>query len=74
MQHKSFALDIIFLKDGVIKSIVEFAPPCNHFNQNNCPFYDSVYSVNQIIQLPAGSTKALNIKVGNKLNLNLIQS
>jgi uncharacterized membrane protein (UPF0127 family) len=59
-------LDMIFLQDGVIKSIVEAAPPCK---TKTCPKYDSVYPVNQVIELPANSTKTLNLKVGKKLQL-----
>ena len=66
MQDTYIPLDMIFLQDGVIKSIVEAAPPCN---TKICPKYDSVYPVNQVIELPANSTKILNLKVGKKLHL-----
>ncbi|QLE46175.1 DUF192 domain-containing protein (plasmid) [Nostoc sp. C052] len=66
MQDTYIPLDMIFLQDGVIKSIVEAAPPCK---TKTCPKYDSIYPVNQVIELPANSTKTLNLKVGKKLHL-----
>ena len=70
--HIYLTLDIIFLKDGVVKSIIDSAPPCNL--QKNCPQYDSIYPVNQIIQLPAGSIRNLDIEVGNKLDIQIIEN
>ncbi|ALF56535.1 hypothetical protein ACX27_24310 [Nostoc piscinale CENA21] len=66
MKDTYIPLDMIFLQDGVIKSIVEAAPPCK---TKTCPKYDSIYPVNQVIELPANSTKTLNLKVGKKLQL-----
>ncbi|RAM50031.1 MAG: DUF192 domain-containing protein [Hapalosiphonaceae cyanobacterium JJU2] len=71
MKDTYVPLDMIFLQDGAIKSIVEAAPPCN---TKTCSKYDSVYPVNQVIELPAGSTKTLNLKVGNKVQLNFLET
>ncbi len=71
MKDMHVPLDMIFLQDGAIKSIVEAAPPCK---TKTCPKYDSVYPVNQVIELPAGSIKTLDLKVGNKVKLNFIET
>lgn len=57
-------LDIIFLSDGVIKTVVEAAPPCK---TKVCPNYSSVYSVNRILELPSGSARSLNLQVNKKI-------
>jgi uncharacterized protein len=66
MKDTYIPLDMIFLRDGVIKSIVEAAPPCK---TKTCPKYDSVYPVNQVIELPAGSTKTLNLQVSKQIKI-----
>ncbi|MDF5728138.1 MAG: DUF192 domain-containing protein [Rhizonema sp. PD38] len=71
MKDTHVPLDMIFLQDGVIKSIVEAAPPCK---TKTCPNYDSVYPVNQIIELPALSIGNLNLKVGKRLQLNFLET
>lgn len=69
MKDTHIPLDMVFLTNGVIKSIVEVATPCK---TKTCPNYDSVYPVNQVIELPAGSTKTLDLKVGKKIQLNFL--
>ena len=71
MKDTYVPLDMIFLSDGVIKTIVEVAPPCK---SRQCPKYDSQYPVNQIIELPAGSAKTLNLQVGQKIELNFLEN
>ncbi len=71
MKDTYVPLDMIFLQDGVIKSVVEAAPPCK---TQTCPKYDSVYPVNQVIELAAGSTKTLDLKVGKRLQLNFLET
>ena len=71
MNDTHIPLDMIFLQDGVIKSTVEAAPPCK---TKICPKYDSVYPVNQVIELSAGSTKTLDLKVGSKIKLNFLET
>ncbi|MBW4512169.1 MAG: DUF192 domain-containing protein [Scytonematopsis contorta HA4267-MV1] len=66
MKDTYVPLDMIFLQDGVIKTIVESAPPCK---TKTCPKYDSVYPINQVIELPAGSVKSLELKPGKKIEL-----
>jgi uncharacterized protein len=68
MKDTHIPLDMIFLQDGVIKTIVEAAPPCE---TKICPEYDSVYSINQVIELPAGSVKSLDLKPGKEIELKL---
>ena len=70
--HNLMSLDIIFLKDGIVKSIVKNAPPCNF--RTECPKYSSKYPVNQMIQLPRGSISTINLKPEDKIKLKMLNS
>jgi hypothetical protein len=60
-------LDIIFIRNGAIASLVKNAPPCPRWK--SCPIYDSVEPVNYVLELPAGSANRLGIQPGKKLDV-----
>lgn len=60
-------LDIIFIRNGMVASLVENAPPCPRWK--SCPIYDSVKPVSYVLELPAGSANRLGIQPGRKLNV-----
>jgi uncharacterized protein len=62
MYKVNFPLDIIFIKDNVVTTVVYNAPPCN---QNPCLIYQGRVA-NQVLELPSG---AANVKVGDRLNI-----
>ncbi len=64
MKDTLIPLDIVFLKDGEVKHIA-VAVPCR---TRSCPLYSSQTPVNQVLELPAGKTRALGIKVGDRLS------
>jgi uncharacterized membrane protein (UPF0127 family) len=64
MKNMLIPLDIVFLKDGEVKQIAT-AVPCP---TDPCPLYSSQTPVNQVLELPAGKTRALGIKVGDRLS------
>ena len=68
MKDTYIPLDMIFLKSGEIKHIVRNVPPCT---TQECPKYNSVYPVNQVIELPAGSVDYLRLNNGKFLTINL---
>ncbi|NMG22751.1 DUF192 domain-containing protein [Brasilonema bromeliae] len=68
MKDTYIPLDMIFLKSGEIKHIVRNVPPCT---TQECPKYNSVYPVNQVIELPAGSVDFLRLNNGEFLKINL---
>ena len=65
MKDTYIPLDVVFLSDGVIKNIIEAVPPCK---TKSCPKYDSIYPVDRIIELPAGSSKSLNLHLNQKID------
>lgn len=64
MKNMLIPLDIVFLKDGEVKQIAT-AVPCP---TDPCLLYSSQTPVNQVLELPAGKTRALGIKVGDRLS------
>lgn len=68
MKDTHIPLDMIFLKDGEIKHIVRNAPPCT---TRECPKYNSVHPVNQVIELPANSVDSLGLNNGKFLKINI---
>ncbi|NES01796.1 MAG: DUF192 domain-containing protein [Okeania sp. SIO2F4] len=64
MKNCSYYLDIIFIKEGVVQSLVENAPPCN---LGQCPVYDSIVVVDRVIELKGGRIGELGLEVGERL-------
>lgn len=64
-------LDIIFIRNGTVASLVKNAPPCPRWK--SCPIYDSVKPVNYVLELPAGSANRLGIQPGRKLDVELTE-
>ncbi|BBD70275.1 hypothetical protein NIES4072_66410 [Nostoc commune NIES-4072] len=60
MHQVKVPLDIIYLKNNLVTTIVRNAPPCM---KNLCPIYYGV-AANQVLELKAGAS---NIQVGQKL-------
>jgi uncharacterized protein len=62
MYKVNFPLDIFYLKDNVVTTVVYNAPPCH---KTPCPIYKGRVA-NQVLELAPG---VLHIKVGDKLNI-----
>ena len=69
MKNVNISLDMIFMKDGVVKSIAHNVPPCQ---KNPCTVYYSEVFVNQVLELSGGRAKELNIQPGDLLEINLL--
>ena len=66
MKDVYIPLDMVFLKDGVIKKILTNVPPCQ---QSNCPVYSSSTAVDQVIEIKAWETGVLGLKPGEQLEI-----
>lgn len=66
MKDTYIPLDMVFMRDGVINDIVINAVPCE---SKPCPAYGGKLPTNQIIELPAGKASELNLKVGDRINI-----
>lgn len=65
-------LDIIFIRNGIVASLVKNAPPCPRWK--SCHVYDSVKPVNYVLELPAGSANKLDMQPGRKLDIKFTQA
>lgn len=66
MKDTYIPLDMVFMRDGVVNDVVHNAVPCD---TKSCPAYGGRLPTNQIIEIPAGKAKTLEIKVGDRINI-----
>jgi uncharacterized protein len=62
MSQVKIPLDIIFLRDNVVTTVIYNAPPCT---KNPCPIYFGSVAT-QVLEISPGATK---IRVGERLNI-----
>lgn len=65
-------LDIIFIRNGMVASLVENAPPCPRWK--SCTIYESVKPVSYVLELPAGSASRLGVQPGKKLDVKFLRT
>jgi uncharacterized protein len=65
MKNTLIPLDMIFLRNGVVKAIAKNAQPCK---ADPCPTYTSQTEItDQVLELRGGQTKELGLKVGDRI-------
>ncbi|MDF0553696.1 DUF192 domain-containing protein [Kamptonema sp. UHCC 0994] len=69
MKNCKISLDMIFLRDGVVRAIAPKSPPCT---AEPCPTYDSKASVDQVIELRGGRAAELGVKVGDRISIQFL--
>lgn len=71
MKNVRFPLDMIFLENGQVKAIAPAVPPCQ---TEPCPTYGPETPVNQVIELRGGRAAELGIRVGDRLDIQFLDS
>ncbi len=71
MKDTLIPLDMIFLRDGVVKAIAANAPPCT---TDPCSIYGPGTPVNQVIELRGGRAAELGLKVGERVKIQFLNS
>lgn len=68
MKNCKIPLDMIFMRDGIVKGIEFSAPPCI---TDPCPTYkpNPNIEIDQVIEMKGGQAKKLNIKVGSHIKI-----
>jgi uncharacterized membrane protein (UPF0127 family) len=66
MKNCKISLDMVFVRNGVVVHVVESATPCK---KDPCPVYPSIFSVDTVVELPAGSARQFAIQPGDRLQL-----
>jgi len=69
MKNCQIALDMIFLRDGVVEAIELSAPPCT---ADPCPSYGPNTAVDRVIELRGGRATELGIKVGDRIEIEFL--
>jgi len=64
MKNCKISLDMIFLRDSVVKAIAVSAPPCT---ADPCPTYGPDTAVDRVIELRGGRAAELGVKVGDRI-------
>ena len=71
MKNCKIPLDMLFLRNGVVKAIQVSAPPCQ---QEPCPTYGPDVAVDQVIELRGGRSQELGVKVGDRIPITVRDS
>ncbi|MGL4501033.1 MAG: DUF192 domain-containing protein [Planktothrix sp.] len=71
MKNCKIPLDMIFLRDDVVKAIQVNALPCE---QEPCPTYGPDVPVDRVIELRGGRSQELGLKVGDRIPINFLNS
>ncbi|MGA9379554.1 MAG: DUF192 domain-containing protein [Phormidium sp.] len=66
MKNVVIPLDMIFLREGVVRAIAANVPPCK---QDPCPSYSPDATIDQVIELRGGRAAELGIKVGQQVKI-----
>lgn len=70
MKNCQIALDMIFIRDGVVTAIEVSAPPCT---ADPCPTYGPDTAVDRVIELRGGRAAELGVKVGDRIAIEFFQ-
>lgn len=71
MKDTHIPLDMVFMRDGIVNEVVTNAIPCK---TKTCPPYGGKAPSNQIIEVQAGKASLLGIKVGDRIDINYLQT
>lgn len=71
MKNVPVALDMVFLRKGVVQYVEASAPPCT---KEPCPTYGPRTLIDQVIELRSGRAAELNLKKGDKVTIESLQS
>jgi uncharacterized membrane protein (UPF0127 family) len=69
MNQMNYALDVLWLQDGVIVAISTDVPPPTADDPAIARMSSGGLPVNQVLELPAGQVAARGLKVGDRLTI-----
>ncbi|NJR21216.1 MAG: DUF192 domain-containing protein [Richelia sp. CSU_2_1] len=69
MKNCKISLDMIFLKDGIVRAIQAEAPPCT---AEPCPTYGPNTPVDAVIELRGGRAAELGLKTGDRIEVEFL--
>ncbi|MDY7014675.1 MAG: DUF192 domain-containing protein, partial [Cyanobacteriota bacterium] len=69
MKNVKIPLDMIFLRDGIVRAIAS-VPPCT---SDPCPTYGPEEPIDQVIELRGGRAAELGLKEGDRAIVNFLE-
>ena len=69
MKNVVISLDMIFLYQGEVKAIAANVPPCA---VDPCPVYGPDVLIDQVLELPGGRAKELDLQIGDRLKIKFL--
>jgi uncharacterized protein len=66
MKNTRIALDMLYIRSGIVREIQVNVPPCK---ADPCPSYPSKTLIDQVIEIRGGQAEKLGIKVGDRVTL-----
>ncbi|MFB2976616.1 DUF192 domain-containing protein [Microseira sp. BLCC-F43] len=69
MKNVKIPLDMIFLRQGVVRAIAANVPPCNAIP---CPTYGPNTPIDQVIELRGGRASQLGLRVGDRITVQFL--
>lgn len=70
MKNCKIPLDMVFIRDAVVRAIVANAPPCT---AAPCPTYGTDVPVNQVVELRGGRAAELGLEVGDRVSIKFLE-
>jgi uncharacterized protein len=71
MKNTLIALDMLYMKDGVIQEIQANVPPCK---ADPCPSYPSKGLIDQVIEIRGGLAAELGIQAGDRVTFTKVKN
>jgi len=71
MKNCLISLDMIFIRDGVVRAIIPDVPPCT---AEPCPTYGPDIPIDGVLELRAGRAAELGLAVGDRLDLQFLET
>lgn len=71
MKNCLISLDMIFIRDGIVRAIIPDVPPCT---TEPCPTYGTDVPIDQVVELRAGRAAELGLEVGDRLSIQFLES
>lgn len=69
MKNTLIPLDMVFLRDGIVKAIATDVPPCTTMP---CPSYGPEVPIDQVIELRGGRATELGLTVGDRVTIKFL--
>ncbi|MDY6805581.1 MAG: DUF192 domain-containing protein [Cyanobacteriota bacterium] len=70
MKNCLISLDMIFLRDGVVRAIIPDVPPCT---AEPCPTYGPDVAIDRVVELRGGRAAELGLEAGDRLSIQFIE-